>query len=166
MKTLIVIMMLSYSAFAQDFDSMIDDSVAKLKIVQSEPHLDWLCTEDGSQRNGSIVKACGVAIASDEPKARTLAMTYAREEFQQVCDASSDCVNHLVTMEPARTTCSVEGSMVKCYRLLVYHISEKQGISQAQVARQQKQREESNESDVNQELDQFYLSVWRGVNNH
>ncbi len=82
---------------------------------------DWLCTEEASQRDGNVIKACGVGLGFDENGARYQALENAKIEFDKVCNASSDCKGHEVVAEPTRTECR-EGELFKCYRLIQFKI--------------------------------------------
>lgn len=82
---------------------------------------DWLCKEESSLRRGNQVYACGVGQGRTEDEARTNAFKAAASEFDRICEASSDCQDHNITVTPQRTTC--EGNT--CHRLLVFTIGGK-----------------------------------------
>lgn len=85
---------------------------------------EWLCTEESSQIQNGTLLACGVGLGKDENEARSKAFENARAEFIRVCDASDDCKEHKVTVEPKRTTCERSSKeSYKCYRLLAFTIS-------------------------------------------
>lgn len=88
---------------------------------------DWLCTEEASQRTGSLIRACGIGQGADENEARLKAFDAAKTEFGKVCEASDDCKGHQVSVEPARTACEKTPAGVKCYRLIVFTIGEAGG---------------------------------------
>lgn len=85
---------------------------------------DWLCKEEASQRYGESVYSCGVASSKDESVARTLALDNAKIEFDKVCQLSSDCKNHDISVEPKRTSCDLHNKFFKCYRLLHFKIGQ------------------------------------------
>lgn len=104
MKALFMLMLLvSTSAFAKE---------------------EWLCTEASSQRRGNSILACGVGEGRDESQARTKALDNSKQEFTKLCELSDDCKNHLITVQPERTTCEKDKRNYRCYRLIVFTIDE------------------------------------------
>jgi len=86
---------------------------------------DWLCTEASSQRSGNVVRSCGIGLGNDENAARRDAFDNAKTEFSALCGASADCDGHAVNVYPERTNCTPQGGGgFKCYRLLVFTITE------------------------------------------
>ncbi len=90
----------------------------------------WLCTEEASQRHNDTIFACGVGSGADEGEARLAAFDNSKAEFNRICDSSSDCAGHKITTLPRRTSCELVGSLIKCYRLILYTI----GNDKADVA--------------------------------
>lgn len=86
---------------------------------------DWLCTEEGSLKQGNSILACGSGTGLTEEYAREQSLITAKNEFEQICNSSSDCNGHKVVMDPKRMTCSQVLNQYKCYRLIVYTIGEK-----------------------------------------
>jgi len=82
----------------------------------------WFCTEESSRREKGQISACGVGAGTTEDQARLDAANHAKAEFDHICNASSDCKDHEVFVEPRRTTCEQERGGFKCYRLIVYLI--------------------------------------------
>ncbi len=89
----------------------------------------WFCTDDQAQRSGNTFSICGVGTASVEGEARTAALHNAIHEFQVMCDLSSDCKGHKVSVEPKRSTCQHTklsdgyfAHAMTCYRLFVFSI--------------------------------------------
>lgn len=81
---------------------------------------EWLCTTESGQRQGNLILACGVGESSgDEAYARKRALSNAIEEFNTICEISSDCAGRKIIVEPKRTSCAVEkNGLLKCYRLI------------------------------------------------
>lgn len=92
---------------------------------------DWFCTEVASQRSGGEVRSCGVGTGADENAARRAAFDNAKAEFSALCQASADCRGKAVNVTPERTSCEDEGDGFKCYRLLVFSITEDDAIGEA-----------------------------------
>lgn len=87
--------------------------------------VDWLCSEEASQRRGNTILSCGVASGADENEARSKAFDNAKAEFGRVCHNSSDCRGHLVRLNPTRTVCRYGAAMdFKCYRLVAFEIGD------------------------------------------
>lgn len=86
---------------------------------------NWLCTEEGSLKQGSSILACGTGTGLTEEYAREQSLITAKNEFEQICNSSADCKNHKVVMDPKRMTCSQVLNQYKCYRLIVYTIGDK-----------------------------------------
>lgn len=100
---------------------------------------EWLCTEEASQREGSVIKACGVGLGTTEAAARIAAFDRAKQEFMAVCNASFDCVGQGFTAHPKRTTCEQSGNGFKCYRLVSFTIESAEAPTvQQTVARSHK----------------------------
>lgn len=94
----------------------------------------WLCLEESSQREGNTIRSCGIGSGKDENAARLDALDNAKEEFNRICDSSSDCKNHEVRAIPQRTTCERDSGQYRCYRLIVYAIGDvKQVVAPAQT---------------------------------
>lgn len=85
--------------------------------------VDWLCTEESSQRIGRQIYACGIGEAKSEARARDAAFAAAEREFHRICDASDDCRGRAVTADPRRTECHAG----KCYRLVVFTVESGHG---------------------------------------
>lgn len=92
-----------------------------LLLLGSDLHADqWLCSEESSQRQNNVIFACGVGTGDDEDKARRSSFENAKNEFDQICNSSSDCKYHEVTVIPKRTSCEEKNGAYKCYRLIAY----------------------------------------------
>lgn len=120
---------------------------------------NWLCTSESSLIQGSDIHACGVGDAKDEDSARALAFNSAKREFDRICSVTTACVGKAVSVEPKRTTCETEGGKWKCYRLLVFTVSEKSAkvvIAQTQAKEERANREYTN-SDFWRDWRQKYL---------
>jgi hypothetical protein len=96
--------------------------IALLLISRPLLAVDWLCTEESSQRRGDAIYACGIGSGKTESAARAAAFASAKAEFQRICRSSDDCRGHKVSAEPRRTECREEQGF-KCYRLVVYSIA-------------------------------------------
>lgn len=82
----------------------------------------WFCTDESGKRDGNTIMACGVAEWTDEGTARKKALEAAIEEFETICEISSDCKHNKFNIEPKRTTCIKDQEhkgLMKCYRLIV-----------------------------------------------
>ncbi len=81
---------------------------------------EWYCTEDAAKRDGNVISTCGIGESmSDEGYARKRALNNAIEEFNTICDLSSDCAGRKINVEPKRTSCSKDSrGMIKCYRMI------------------------------------------------
>lgn len=82
----------------------------------------WFCTEASSARSGNVVQACGLGLGTSESKARAEAFDNATEEFRRICELSSDCRGHRVSLTPKRTTCKRMLDGLKCYRMVEFTI--------------------------------------------
>lgn len=89
---------------------------------------NWLCVEASSTRDGNVIQSCGIGRGPDENSARLRAFDNAKIEFDKVCESSDDCKGHEVTVKPERTSCSKAGQDFKCYRLIVFTISEREKV--------------------------------------
>ena len=89
----------------------------------------WFCTDDQAKREGNALMICGVGTASTEGDARTKALINSVNEFQIMCNLSSDCKGRKFIVEPKRSTCLANPSKFHsefqnftCHRLLVFTI--------------------------------------------
>jgi hypothetical protein len=96
--------------------------IALLFLARPLLAVDWLCTEESSQRRGDAIYACGIGAGKTESAARAAAFASAKAEFDRVCSSSDDCRGHKVSAEPRRTECREEQGF-KCYRLVAYTIA-------------------------------------------
>lgn len=94
--------------------------MAGLLLSQIASADDWICKEESSMVKGNTIKACGVGTDKDENEARTQAFNNAKAEFDRVCNASDNCKDHEVTVEPKRTTCDSDNGQTKCYRMVEF----------------------------------------------
>lgn len=92
----------------------------------------WLCTTESSQVQGDKVLACGVGTGRDEESARNKALQSAKHEFSQLCQLSTNCSGKAVGIDPKRTTCDEKDGIYKCYRLIVFTVSEKPSVAVTQ----------------------------------
>lgn len=96
-----------------------------LLLCPSLTHADqWFCTDEASTRTGNLIKVCGIGEAKEEGPARIKAFQNARNEFYQICQTSSDCVDHFYFSNPLRTECSRDEQGYKCYRMVQFTIGE------------------------------------------
>jgi hypothetical protein len=65
----------------------------------------WFCTDDQAMKTGNTFVICGVGTYSTEGDARTKALNNAMNEFMTICELSSDCKGHKITVEPKRSSC-------------------------------------------------------------
>lgn len=80
---------------------------------------EWFCSTESGQRSGDTILACGVGEGMLEQHARKLALANALDEFQTICQASTECRNRTTSMEPKRLSCSKDKQGIwKCYRLI------------------------------------------------
>ena len=100
---------------------------------------EWFCTTQTSERLGNEIRVCGVSVRSTEESARSGALKHGKEEFDNLCNMSSDCMNHEVVVTPERTECFKEHIRYhgreqwgyKCNRLISFTIGElKSGSAQ------------------------------------
>lgn len=99
-------------------------TLLSLLISSSHASDQWLCKEESSQIRGSTIAACGVGSGITEDEARSLAFNAAKQEFKRVCDLSEHCHYHKIDVEPKRTTCESFNNETKCYRLVLFTISQ------------------------------------------
>jgi hypothetical protein len=86
---------------------------------------NWLCTQEASQRKGSVILSCGIGSGADENAARLSAFDAAKAEFAKICSVSDDCKNHLISAQPRRTACEQnEPNVYRCYRLIEFDIGQ------------------------------------------
>lgn len=101
-------------------------------ILATKAHANWFCEEGSSQKLGSTIETCGVGTGLDENQARVNAFENAKLEYSLVCNESSDCKDHKVTVTPKRTSCEKSLHGFTCWRMLAYEISdEKQSIMES-----------------------------------
>lgn len=74
-----------------------------------------LCENNETLREGNQILVCGQGLT------REAAMKDAKTEFQSICDASSDCMGHEVTLLPKRESCTKKG----CERIVQFTIGPK-----------------------------------------
>lgn len=79
---------------------------------------NWFCEEESGKRDGNTIWACGVGEATLEHLSRKYALDHAIEEFNTLCQISSDCRGKKTSVEPKRMTCYKNGIILKCYRLI------------------------------------------------
>ena len=97
---------------------------------------DWICSTQSSIRSGNVIQACGVGDASTESEARSMAADAASREFKFLCDQdSSSCLNHRVTLNPKRQTCSQTAGHFKCVRMIEYTIAKELDSTKVQANR-------------------------------
>lgn len=95
----------------------------------SEEKQDWFCTDDQAMKTGSTYVICGVGTYSTEGDARRIALENAVNEFKTICDLSSDCKGHKVSIEPKRSSCYNGTSADKtrfenfsCHRMFLFTV--------------------------------------------
>lgn len=84
----------------------------------------WMCEQSSGVKNFDNFQACGVAEAKTEMEARQLAYESAKSEFDNICQSSNKCKENQVLVEPGRTACSKEGDNFKCYRLIIFTLTD------------------------------------------
>lgn len=99
-------------------------TIAWLKATAAE---QWFCVDDQAMRQGNTLSICGVGTSSTEGAARESALANAIREFHAMCNLSSDCHGHKISVEPKRSTCGhiMAGSTFNsftCYRLFNFTI--------------------------------------------
>jgi hypothetical protein len=95
--------------------------ILTLPLVKAETP-NWYCKEVASERSGNIIHSCGIGTGQDENEARSTAFDNAKTEFKKICNLSSDCKNHMISVNPERTTCDKIETGYKCHRLLTFSI--------------------------------------------
>ncbi len=79
----------------------------------------WLCEQEAGIRDGKVYAICGIGESLEEQYARARALTAAIEEFETLCDVSSDCFRSQRVVIPKRTACEQnKQGLWKCYRLI------------------------------------------------
>ena len=81
---------------------------------------EWICTEASSIRRGDDIAACGIGYGRHESDARAMAFKHAKEEYQRICDLSSDCRGADIYATPGRTSCSLTRDGYRCYRMVTF----------------------------------------------
>ncbi len=85
----------------------------------------WLCSQSSSELRGEgAIAACGVGEGSTEGLARKEALKDARNEFDAVCAAGTECALLRYSVEPRRATCEEKVGGWKCFRLVVFRVKE------------------------------------------
>lgn len=85
----------------------------------------WLCSEEASQKEDNVIRACGLASDPEESKARSQAFDEAKAEFNRVCQMSADCQGRKVNVKPLRTECERSKGLYNCRRLVAFTIDQK-----------------------------------------
>lgn len=83
---------------------------------------NFICQEAASQKFEDVVSTCGVGEDRLESEARAKALENITREFKALCSLSSDCKNHLITIQPQRNYCKKSNGGFICYRLVVFTI--------------------------------------------
>lgn len=83
---------------------------------------DWICKEASSVRNGQTVLSCGIGRGKDLDKARKISRDNAVEEFEKLCELSSDCKDYDYNALPKRSDCSLQNGTYICYRAIAFEI--------------------------------------------
>lgn len=97
--------------------------ILSLLVNTSQASENWFCKEESSVRRDNSIEACGTASSVDYDKAKALAFESAKNEFNRVCRASSDCAGHDISINPKRTSCDQKDGIFTCYRLLEFVIA-------------------------------------------
>lgn len=84
---------------------------------------EWFCKSQHAKRDGNVFSVCGVSIgwAAVPEDARWHAYNDAQMNFESICNLSSDCKDHKITVNPKRTDCYPNPSPSKletCYQLI------------------------------------------------
>jgi hypothetical protein len=94
-------------------------------FVHADEGGEWFCEQTASKRTASAIWSCGVGQASDEGSAQKKALENAIEQFDVICNGSTDCKGNPRTISPERTSCKqvVErgGSWMGEHRAWVCH---------------------------------------------
>lgn len=88
---------------------------------------DWFCEETASERQGNVIKTCGMGVGILEGTARFHGLNQARHEFQVICQLSTDCKEaKRIIVSPGRTSCKrwEEDGLFHCARMLSFEIEE------------------------------------------
>lgn len=101
-----------------DKNYMITKTIFLILVSFQATADDWFCKEESSGRSGNTILACGVGESMTEDYARKRALHNAIEEFETICELSTDCRGKATIAESKRTTCEKENGHIKCYRLL------------------------------------------------
>lgn len=89
-----------------------------IDLVHADQPDQWTCTDTATMRTGDTWQACGVGEGMDEGDARKRALNHALDEFTALCRLSTGCHERDRSVEPKRTTCSVNRGWWKCYRMV------------------------------------------------
>lgn len=85
----------------------------------------WFCEQDAGKRTENGFWICGLGESLSEGDARSKAQSDAIRSFQQLCEASSDCVSAKTSVVPERTSCKQDRTGIwKCYRLVIFYLGE------------------------------------------
>lgn len=95
-----------------------------LMLFWTAAHADekgtWLCAQTASQRQGKVFWICGMGSGLDESESRKAALANALEQFDMICEASSDCNGQPRSVSPERTECKRDPKgFVSCTRLII-----------------------------------------------
>lgn len=88
----------------------------------------WFCTDDQAMRSGNTMMICGIGTSGVEGEARKRALNYAINEFETICNLSSDCKGRKVIVEPKRSSCSAHKpinpysttDIITCHRMFTF----------------------------------------------
>jgi len=79
----------------------------------------WFCDSESAKRDDDVFWACGMAEGISEGVVRADALKAAIQEFNMVCELSTDCRGRGRRVTPARTTCTeAKNGVVKCVRMI------------------------------------------------
>ena len=95
----------------------------------SEEKQDWFCTDDQAMKTGNTYVICGVGTYSTEGDARRISLENAVNEFKTICELSSDCKGHKISVEPKRSSCFKSTSSdksrfenISCHRMFLFTV--------------------------------------------
>lgn len=96
-------------------------------LILSPAYAEWYCEKVASawMEKGVMLQACGIGYGKDENDARLDAFNNAKKEFENICNADTNCANNVINIDPQRTACDKTEEGYTCHRLVYYHITEK-----------------------------------------
>lgn len=105
-------------------------SLLMLLLLNSNSLLadSWFCTEGSIKQQGQSIIACGIGMDKSEAKSRLQAFDFAKQEFDKICNNSTNCKNLKINIKPLRTECQYINNEYKCIRALSFEFDEEEMI--------------------------------------